>query len=339
MRFYDIQILDDVLGPRMRSDGTPYRWTSYVDGRTLPGAQQIEFDIPITYAAAQTGGCTIRIWGVSLLDISQSANLNGALIKVYGGMQAGLPLANPAQRGLLVSGAVWQAFGNWIGVEQTLDLVIIPAATTSAEASDPSQTVPTQTVNLPFSWKANTPIADAIRSTLTTGFPGYTVTINSLNAKLVTAADEVDHKDGLAAFAQYLKEMTASIVGGDYAGVDIAVSDKTITVFDTPLNGDAKMIEFNDLIGQPTWIGLAEMQFACVMRGDIKVGSKVKMPPQALQTTTAQSYPAYRDKAAFQGEFQVTSIHHVGNFRHPDAQAWVSVFNCFTLGAAAAAPA
>jgi hypothetical protein len=55
------------------------------------------------------------------------------------------------------------------------------------------------------------------------------------------------------------------------------------------------------------------------------------MPPQALFTTTAAAQSQYRDKSAFQGKFQISVARHIGNFRQPDASAWVSVFNAFAV--------
>lgn len=331
MRYYDIQIFDRVAGAetaRRRGDGTPYRWTSYVKGQTDLGALQVEMDIPVTAFAAiegqqgggVNGGATVRIWGISLQDIGQSSDLNGATIKIYAGMQKGLPLANPDQKGLLCTGIVNQAFGNWIGNEMTLDMVIV----TDGTAPNTTSATPK---NLPFLWKKGTPLADAITTTITTGFPGYTADVQ-ISPNLVLAADEPGHYTSIYQFAAYLKAMSLGVLtASDYAGVDVVLDDQVFKVYDgtTPL--EPKLLVFTDLIGQPTWIGPQEIQFACVMRADISVGSYVKMPVVALATTTAASLPAYRNKSVFQGSFIVRQCHHIGNFRSPDAQSWISVFN------------
>jgi hypothetical protein len=38
-------------------------------------------------------------------------------------VKKGLPLANPAQAGVILEDTIFQGYGNWIGVEQYLDLV------------------------------------------------------------------------------------------------------------------------------------------------------------------------------------------------------------------------
>ena len=37
----------------------------------------------------------------------------GMTIKMWVGMSKGLPLAKPAQQGLVLEGTVWQVLGNW----------------------------------------------------------------------------------------------------------------------------------------------------------------------------------------------------------------------------------
>jgi hypothetical protein len=60
-----------------------------------------------------------------MADMINARNLVNTPIEIWGGMKAGLPLANPAQAGLLATGKVSQAFGNIEGVNRTLDLAII----------------------------------------------------------------------------------------------------------------------------------------------------------------------------------------------------------------------
>ena len=99
MRYYSIQVNN--------SDGSPYRtFTSWVNSKTDPGAQQIEFDIPVSTLAIPDGAAIVKIVGVDLLTVAQGSDFNGKTIKVYGGFKPGLPLATLAserlQAGLLV---------------------------------------------------------------------------------------------------------------------------------------------------------------------------------------------------------------------------------------------
>jgi hypothetical protein len=103
MRYYRIEI-----------DGGSTVFTSYENGQNIPGALQVELDIPVAAMHSPgNAGAFVKIWGVPLSMISQASNLNNKAIKVYGGFQKGLPLANPKQAGLLVQDYTYQSFGNW----------------------------------------------------------------------------------------------------------------------------------------------------------------------------------------------------------------------------------
>ena len=120
-----------------RRDGTPYRWQSFPKGLFHPAAQNIEFDFLTSVDDIPLGGSSLRIEGISLEDVQYGQQFGAQLIngqykdgydiRVYGGMGKGLPLANPAQQGLILSGTIFQSYGNWQGTDMTLDFVISPA--------------------------------------------------------------------------------------------------------------------------------------------------------------------------------------------------------------------
>ena len=208
MRFYSISV-DGGSGGQSRA------WTSYSNGSTDPGALDIELDLPIGPYATPVGqsGAHVRIWGVSLQDIGQASNFNGKNITISGGMQKGLPLANPQQNGLLLSGMIFQAFGNWIGTDQTLEFIVFPQSNGK---------------NLAVNWKQGTKMADAIQQTLSTAFPGYTADIQ-VSDSLVFFQDVQGYYTSIASFAQWVKLTSASILnpegstGQTRAGVNPAV--------------------------------------------------------------------------------------------------------------------
>jgi hypothetical protein len=332
MRYYRIEIDGGLV------------YTSF-DGRvTNPAALQVEMDLPVApFASPASTGAFVKIWGIPLSDISQSKNLRFKNIKVFGGFQKGLPLANPAQAGLLVQGYIFQAFGNWIGVEQSLDL-IIAAGPPPADINNPS--VPP---NLSFNWKQGQNMGDAIKSTLATAYPTFTSKVN-VNSNLTLPADEPSFYHSLEEFARYIKSASKSIIKTDtYPGVDIKLEGKTFTVYDnTPPASSStstagstkgtppdKSVAFQDLIGQPTWIEAPLIQFKTMMRADLKVGDQVTMP-QTLVTNTAQAQSSLiNQEVAFQGKFH-SSIRHVGNFRQATADAWVTIFEAAPLQVQAA---
>lgn len=310
MRYYDIRILDATTGNLIRE----FTSIDSVSGSTIPGALTIEMDIPIYTFDAPAGAAYVRVWGISLQDIGQSSNFNGKTIQIYAGMAKGLPLANPAQAGLIAQGQIFQAFGNWQGINQTLDFVFY-AATGTSDAP----------VNLSFDWTAGMLLSTAISTTLKTAFPTYTQSI-SISPNLVLAHDEPGVHQTLAQFADYINGVSKSIIGGTYGGVRMLIRNNAFMVYDGTTPTTPKPLVFTDFVGQPTWIDFATIQLQCVMRADIQVGDYVSLP-QSQITTTAQSNSQFRNSLVFQGSFLVNRVRHVGSFRQPDAASWITVID------------
>lgn len=342
MRYYRIVITSasgDVISPPGFAGllgGATY--TSFVNNQTLPEAWDIELDIPVIDAATSQGFANARVWGISNQEIGQANNLNGKNIAIYGGMQKGLPLANPAQSGLLVQGNIFQCFGNNIGVDRTLDFVIQPGtATASAPGGTGSLKTPKNIVLL---WKAGQTLATALATALSTAFPGVQQQI-SISANLVRQADDVHVVPTLELLAQYCRQASFDIVKtSGYAGVSITYSGNTISVSDgtsgTAVAGTTQ-IAFQDLIGQPTWIEAPNIQLKTVMRADLAVGNQIMLPPTQIINTQQASSALVNQQVSFQGGFSIVSLRHVGHFRQPSADAWVTVIEAAPNQVAAAA--
>ena len=321
--------------PSLRALST---FTSHPNGLTQPpdpGALNIEFDLPNVTRHTPQGGSLIRLHGVGLAMIGQAANLNGQNFVLSGGMGKGLPLANPAQAGELVHGTIFQAFGNWEGTDQTLDLICNPGGL------EPS-------AGVSFNWQPGQSLASALFVTLTQAFPQYRANINiDANLQVPKGAPQQHHAVSLDSFARYLQAITQplgeQLTGGDleYPGVLLAIDGNVINAYDlTAPPAKTVALNFQDFIGQPTWLDAASISFKTVLRGDIDVGDQVKFPagiiaPYAITSPTAAvpNAPA-RSKVAFQGSFVIQEIHHFANFRQPDAMSWNSSYRA-VIGAPA----
>lgn len=332
MRFYRIDIT--------RKSGQPWRpsgfaglnlnssFTSYVNGQTIPGAWQVDLDIPISTFALTMGGAFVRVWGVSLADIAQASDLNEATIEVYVGMAPGLPLATAAyragQQGLVLQGTIFPAFGNWVGTDMTLDLTVVPPF-----GSDQDET------RLVLNWTAGQALSAAIDGCLATAFPKSAMDIR-ISPSLVAQQDEKT-EGTLVQVNDWLRQRTIAMnkaSGGPstYLGVYISRIGQQFRVFDGSQDAaKTTQILFQDLIGQPTWIDLRTVQIKCVMRGDLSLGDRILMPQQALQTVTPQSFPQFRDRSSFLGEFMVLQQRHVGSSRVPSADSWNTTINAVSL--------
>ena len=334
MRYYNLVVSDPTSGLvwKPTSNGLGFvksaggsTFTSFVNGQTVPGALTIEFDIPVVPFHTPQGQASIRIWGIGLGMISQAANLNGAKFSLSAGMQKGLPLANPAQAGVVVSGIVFQAYGNWQGVNQTLDLICYPGVDQ----------------DVTFNWPKGTSLNAAIQGALSAAFPEYQLTVKIADS-LKLSYDSKGHYDSLLQFAAFIQELTQKIgtplFGAQYPGVQITFTGNAFSVFDNSTAPPPIQLAFQDLIGQPTWMNAATVSFKTVMRSDIAVGNQIQFPqgiknPYALTTQAAAvpNAPA-SSKTAFQGTFRVNEVHHFANSRQPDADSWNSTFTAIATG-------
>lgn len=321
MRYYDILITNPDTGATIR------HYTSFPNGKNDPGALDMMIDAVVSASHLPMGevGSLVRLWGIPLSDISQSSNLNMMNIEVRGGMQKGLPLANPAQAGLLVQGMIFQAFGNWIGTNMTLDLQILPGTIKP----------PSKPANIILNWQKGQPMATAIKQSLSTAFPGFTLDIN-LSSALVFTENQYGTYPSITQFATWANDASRAIVGGVYDGVHIVTNGKKITVYDSTAKSNPSTIAFNDLIGQVTWISFGVISVTCVMRAQPNVGDYITLPKGQV-TINQASLSQFRQGSVFQGTFQILSAHHVGHFRQPLSEDWVTVYTANQIPASTSA--
>ena len=303
--------------------GNGLTFCSQVNGADDPGALLVEMDIPVAmqHMPEADAGAYCKIWGVPLSLISQTANFTGQSIQIFGGMSDGLPLDNPSQQGLLVQGQIFPALGNWIGVDLTIDFFIKPAVGSSTQ--------PTGNAPVVHQHLAGSPMSGAIQSSLSAAFPWATPMIN-ISPNLVQAFDETGISQTLSQYAKTVYERSLSIMNSSsYPGVQMAVNGNTINVFDGTQQQSGPTINFTDLVGQPTWIGPGTIQFKTVMRGDINIGDTVTLPPSLATTSTAGfNYSnSQTTSLVFSGQVTIQKMRHVGNFRQPRWESWVTTFD------------
>jgi hypothetical protein len=333
-------------------------------------ALRLECDLPITvqHEPIQSNGF-LKISGVSLAEIGQASNLTGLNIAVYGGMSQGLPLAKPQQAGLLALGQIQRAYGNWIGNDQTLNIYLMDGGSSSSSnqttgnpatsSTPPVPSTNSRPANIVFRWSQGQSLMDAIVQCLAVPFPQYAVS-GAINPNLVWASgsDAVGYFETLHQFAAWVHQASTHMIGGSdpnralYLGVTMTLAGNTVTVYDGSTPKTPKLLAFEDLIGQPSWLaggaGFATVQAITAMRGDLMVGDYVSLPP--LQgTVTSVAPPVFQqpsmfivpsgisagnvppsnsaEASAFQGSYLVNQIRHVGDSRSPNGLAWITVLD------------
>ena len=329
MRYYDIQLL------RPGTSTIVKRWQSFPNGVFNPAAQNVIMDFMLTVEDNPLGGSSLKIEGVSLDDLKQSTQYGAQLvgtkftpgfdIRVSGGMGKGLPLANPAQQGVILAGTVYQSYGNWEGVNQSLDMVIYPAQAFI------------QPVNLTFNWLAGTPLSQALAATFSNAFPGYKQIIK-ISPNRVLSYTQPGAYTSVATFAAMIRRLTEGQLSSTDQGVSIVVQSGAVYAFDNTTQSTPKQLNFYDLIGQPTWLSFKQIQIKTVMRGDIFVGDVVELPNQlsglpgqVIQTNIPAGAPGLRQSSVFTGKFVVNQIRQIGNFRSPNGADWCTIMNCSSL--------
>lgn len=312
MRYYRVEIGGD----------TPAVYTSWVNGVNDPGALTFECDIQLFRQASPGGNSWVRLWGVSQETRSQARDFNGAPIKVYVGMSKGLPLANPNQQGLVFEGQIQQGYGNWMGTQQSIDLICIPFI-----YDDPTTLSPTK--NIVFTGKAGQAMGDVIKTTLEIAFPSRTVTVN-VSGDVILQTDQPAYFSNMLQFAQFVRSLSQAIKGGTYTGIEITFRENSIVVYDGTEITTPKDISYLDLMGQPTWFAPAQIQVSTVMRGDLAVGEFIRLP-QTSGIIQPGSFSQFRDKSIFQGVFRIDDIRHVGNSRNPEGTAWITTLQCASV--------
>lgn len=295
-----------------------------------PGALHTIMDLPITTFDQPNGTAYVEVRGVDIVTISQASNLQGYRVKIYGGMGAGYPLAKPSQSGLLMTGVVYQAYGNWVGTEMSLNLLIQPfneAITTN----DPPKFV--------WYWAKGQSLQDAITKCITTAMPGYTCQFN-LATTMTGTHDDLGFYSDFPSVAEVIRNASLSVnQTSGYNGVQFFVVGQVFYFFDNSMSATAKQIEFTDLIGQPTWLGpvsYPRIMLQTVMRADLAINDVITMP--LFNQTGSQTLSGYgsiapsstdiqtpKDRSLFQGNFQVLSLRHIGDSRNPDGTSWVTV--------------
>jgi len=292
-----------------------------------PNALNCELDIPIGYEHLPKSGAFCRLWGIPLQTLLNAKSFNQQTIQVFGGMQKGLPLANPAQQGLLVQGSVFPALGNWVGTDMTLDFYI------TAPLGEGN---PAKPANIVHNWQQGQPLSQAIQQALSTAFPGFTVNVN-ISPSLVLNYTDTGFYQTIGQYATYIFNISKSIMtSSTYQGVQMSVQGNRIIVQDgTSPNTNAVQINFQDLVGQPIWTGPNTIQFKTVMRGDINMSQRVTLSKAIAQTTAFQGAGAVNNGSnsnLIQGTFVVgtngAGIRHTGNFRQPDWASWCTTFDC-----------
>lgn len=328
MRYYRLEIINPKTGkPPVDSNGKPI---GPFDTSETPGCGlHVEFDFEVTGLDVVCSGTMLTIYGLPIDMLKQSVSLQGGLVRMKAGFVQGLPLANKDQQGEVIYGEIYLAYANWIGTNQTLNLVINP----SIRKTDDGK---------PFSiegqGEAGERVGDVLVRALQKAYPNKLIDC-TVSDNLVLPEPWTGKYTEIGSLAMVVKNASIAMMRNErYSGIAISILSDRIRIYDNASAkwGEPKTIHAHELVGQPTWIAPFTVSFKCPMRGDIRCGDVVKLPEGlysgaasiVMANTTAPSVIA-KNSTTFTGKFLVKSVRHIGSYLTADGDAWVTVFEAY----------
>ncbi|HAP0139714.1 TPA: hypothetical protein IRQ32_003790 [Escherichia coli] len=328
MRYYRLEIINPKTGkPPVDSNGKPI---GPFDTSETPGCGlHVEFDFEVTGLDVVCSGTMLTIYGLPIDMLKQSVNLQGCQVSMKAGFVQGLPLANKDQQGEIIYGEIYLAYANWIGTNQTLNLVINPAIRKTDDGK-------------PFSiegqGEAGEKVGDVLARALQKAYPNKLIDC-TVSDNLVLPESWTGKYTEIGSLAMVVKNASIAMMRNErYSGIAISILSDRIRIYDNASAkwGEPKTIHAHELVGQPTWIAPFTVSFKCPMRGDIRCGDVVKLPEGlysgaasiVMANTMAPSVIA-KNSTTFTGKFLVKSVRHIGSYLTADGNAWVTVFEAY----------
>jgi hypothetical protein len=324
MRFYDITITPPLEEPN-RFNAFSF---SSQSGLGLDNYSCLRVDLDIyqnAYHQYASNGY-VRVFGINLKDLGQIGNYNPVIssdgrkvqlcgIAIQVGMSKGLPYANPKQRGIILQGAIIQAFANWQGTEVTLDLVIVPGYVD-----------PNALSNIPFVMKKGQELTEAVKTALGIAYPATPINGSFTNGLVYTEDTQAQNFD-LLTLSSTVNQISKTIKKDPtYTGAVITVNSEGFFLTDSAITPTAtRQIAFTDVIGNLTWLGINTIQAKVVMRGDLNIGDYISFQSGIPVLNVVNNNSQYRNRISFTGVFFITKLHHVGSSRQADGNSWVTI--------------
>jgi hypothetical protein len=196
-----------------------------------------------------------------------------------------------------------------------------------------------QPLNLVHHMMPGTNLSDAITETLSRAFPNANIE-TAISPALKLPYIDSHMAQSMSQYTTYMQQLSQSILKQKgYGGVNFTAVGNTIRVWDgTQQPYQNVHLSMYDLIGQPTWIDQRLIQVKTILRGDIKAGDSITLPPTLMGLTSGAIWlglkpSEQRTNLSFTGTFQVLKVLHVGDFRNPDgAAAWFTQYEASLEG-------
>lgn len=194
----------------------------------------------------------------------------------------------------------------------------------------------------------NMPLSGAIQQTLSTVFPNAQLNL-AISPILMLAYQDSGIYQSLEQYSGYINNLSQSILGimgGAYPGVHISSNSNLVDIWDGSQSIGSSVIDYKDLIGQPTWLDFNTVSVKIVLRGGLRVGMDITLPATLYNFSgassvlpSANSQNQQRSNVTLSGTYKIMKVLHVGDFRNPDGANWSTNIEAAVLSSVAGSQA
>lgn len=273
---------------------------------------------------SQTGTATLKVFNLPLKYFLRQSEFRGKTILIKGGMSKGLPLANPAQQGILIFGEIQYGIGERIkGINFHTFSIIYTAATPPKNG-------------FILDWKKGTKLSDALRNTM----QNAGVTANNFNIKLDDEKWIATH-DQQSCFAtdKQLGDFLSKTTNGVIKIAPNSPAKKYLITDGSAVKQKPKVISIFDFVGQPTWNGgtspdgkivTGNFDLPVILRGDIFWFDEIEIQNPLVFKVGVNAAIGLPDfaRVGFTGKAQVVQLTFIANYAAASGENWVTILNC-----------
>jgi hypothetical protein len=260
------------------------------------------------------------------------------------------PLGRPSvgTRGFAPLGMDPGAIAQMIGGMITSDADIGPATSTfgnvfSSFLGGGNANPLSAPLNIIHNLMPNMPLSGAIQETLSKAFPKANVNV-AISSALKLAYQDAGMYQSLEQYTGYINKLSQSILGvKKYPGIHITSVGHVLDVWDTSTSLGNAVIDYKDLIGQPTWLDPVTISVKIVLRGGLKPGMFITLPDTVVnfsgegsQLPMEAGASDQRSHISLPGSYQIMKVLHIGDLRNPDGASWSTNLEAVTQGSVAA---
>jgi len=190
-------------------------------------------------------------------------------------------------------------------------------------------------INMIHNMLPNMPMSSAIQQTLSTAFPQANVNVVISDALKLMYQDAGMYQS-VEQYAGYIQKLSQSIMGSkQYPGVQLTSYNQTLTATDFTKTIGTSDINYLELIGQPTWLTIVTISVKVVLRGGLHISWGCTLPQTLVGFSGADAFaggpaPDQRTHITLPGDYVVTRVLHIGDFRNPDGAAWSTNYEMIT---------